>query len=128
MPICLVGGAKVAVVTAELFSVSWTIAATGAEWQRAYHGAPGAIVSGELKARAMSADAEAPLPGAQREGDWFVWRTARRAFPVVSFGADPGTRDWKVCWDGTCKPLAELTGVPEGRDVTAVPCKADAVP
>ena len=125
MAVCLIGGAKVGIVAAELFSVAWVVEATGAEWQRVYAVAPGAIVAGELKARAAGPEAEAPLPGALRDGEWFVWRGARRAYPVVSFGADPGTRDWRVCWDGACRPLAELTGAPAGRDITAAPCRAE---
>ena len=128
MAVCLIGGAKVAVVAAELFTVAWVQEATGAEWRRSYHVAPGAIVTAELRVKATAPDAEPPLPGAIRDGDWFTWRFARRAFPVISFGAEPGARDWQICWDGSCKPLADLTGAPPGRDITATPCRADQVP
>lgn len=128
MAVCLMGGAKVAVVAAELFSVGWTVETTGAEWRRTYMVAPGAIVTAEMRAKAATPDAEAPLPGSVREEDWFVWRSSRRAFPVIAFGSEPGTRDWRVCWDGSCKRLDDLTGAPAGRDITAVPCKAEPVP
>lgn len=125
MPVCLAGGAKVALIAADLFSVAWTVEATGAEWRRGYHVAPGAIVSAELRARATAPDAEPPLPGATRDGEWFVWRGTRRAFPVVSFGSEAGTRDWKVCTEEGCRSLADLTGAAPGRDITAVPCRAE---
>lgn len=126
MAVCLLGGAKIAVVTADLFTVAWTMQATGVEWQRTYMVAPGAIVTAEL--RAKTADAEPPLPGGQRDGDSFVWRMSKRAFPMVYFGGEPGTADWKVCWDGSCKPLRALTDTAEGVDITARPCKAEAAP
>jgi hypothetical protein len=126
MAACLFGGTKVAVIAADLFSVAWTVEATGVEWRRAYQVAPGAIVVSELRARAI--EAEPPLPGSTRDGDWYVWRPQRRAFPVIAFGSEPGTRDWQICWEGSCKPLADLTGAPAGRDITAAPCKAEAAP
>ncbi|MEJ1161515.1 hypothetical protein [Prosthecomicrobium sp. N25] len=126
MAACLIGGAKVAVVAADLFTLAWTVEATGVEWRRSYQVAPGGMVAADLRAKAV--EPEPPLPAATRDGDWYVWRVQRRAFPVVAFGAEPGTRDWQVCWDGSCKPLADLTGAPPGRDITAAPCKAEAAP
>ena len=124
MAVCFIGGAKVGIVATQLFSIGWTVADTGAHWQRAYQVAPGALVVHDLRAKDLP-KGEDPLPGYTKEGDWYVWHTSRRAFPVISFGSEGGTKNWEICADGKCQPLTALTGAPEGSDVNAVPCKAE---
>lgn len=124
MAVCFIGGTKVGIVAAQMFSIAWTVADTGAHWQRGYQVAPGALVVAELRAKDLPAG-EAPLPGYEKDGDWYVWHSSRRAFPVISFGAEPGAKDWQVCADGRCQTLADLAGVAPGADVTATPCRVD---
>jgi Domain of unknown function (DUF1850) len=128
MAVCFTGGAKIAVIAADMFAVAWAPTGSHAEWRRIYDVAPGAIITRELRVKGL-AEGETLLPGSQDEGEWHVWHMPRRSFPVISFGSEPGATDWKLCGpDGTCNRLADMTGAPEGADVTAVPCKAEAVP
>jgi hypothetical protein len=127
MSVCLVGGAKVAIVAADLFRIAWTQQGSHAEWQRSYDVAPGAIVAHDLRAKDFG-PGEEPLPGSSRDGDWYVWRMPRNMFPAVSFGAEPGATDWRICTRDHCDALASLTGSPDGTDITAIPCKAEEKP
>ena len=125
MAVCFIGGAKVAVIVAEAFTLAWGQSGSSVEWQRIYDVAPGAIITRELRASHFG-PGEQPLPGSVQEGDWYVWRGSRRTLPAVSFGSEPGAINWRICDKDKCSAVAELTGAPDGTDITAVPCKAEA--
>lgn len=124
MPICLIAGARSAVLAAEVVTLVWTHSVEKTEWRETWGLAPSAtrLVAVEARVKGSGAGME-PGPGARLVDGWWVWRPDLPPVPSVRLARSDAVADWRLCSRHTCSaPDAVLPGLAADAPVEIAPC------
>ncbi|MFG1317035.1 DUF1850 domain-containing protein [Xanthobacter autotrophicus] len=110
MPVaCLVAGAYVARL-AVMFTLAWTHSVAKSEWQEDWRATPGGLVLDAVRVEGSGAGMEPP-DDAVREGRFYVAHPRLPPQREVLLRRSGATADWRVCMDGSCRPMGALLPV-----------------
>ncbi|MFG1376924.1 DUF1850 domain-containing protein [Xanthobacter autotrophicus] len=109
MPVaCLITGAHVARL-AVAFTLAWTHSVEKSEWQEDWRATPQGLVLDTVRVEGSGAGMEPP-EDATREGRFYVAHPLLPPQREVLLRRSGATADWRVCMDGTCRPMGTLLG------------------
>jgi hypothetical protein len=103
----------------DAFRLAWTHSVEKVEWREEWRVAAGRLELVEASVAGSAAGMEPPPEAVFAAGRW-VWhpRVVRRELVLARSGF---TADWRLCIDGTCRPLETLLPEKDGQ-ATLVAC------
>ena len=105
---CLfVAGALRAVVPAHDFTVAWIHSVAKTAWEEHYRVAGDSLALVEARVQGSGAGMDPPPEARFRDG-WWTWRPPLSPLPAIRLTLSSFTRDYDLCWDGSCHKLARL--------------------
>ena len=113
--LCLDG----AFLPAVAFTLSWMHSVERTEWQEDYRIAAGRLMLVEARIRGSGAGMEPP-PGAVLAEGWWRYRPDLPPLPELRLTRSGATADYRMCWDGACRPLAQLAPIRAEGSVTVL--------
>jgi len=102
--VALIGGALLATIPAERFTLSWVHSVEKTEWREEWRIDDGRLVLTQARIRSTGAGMEPP-DGARLEDGWWAWRPTLAPQPRVVLAASDHTADHTLCAAGVCRPL-----------------------
>jgi hypothetical protein len=102
--VALVGGALLATIPAESFTLSWTHSVERTEWREDWRIADGRLALVRARIKSTGAGMEPP-DGARLEDGWWTWRPALAAQERIVLAASGHTADHTLCMADACRPL-----------------------
>lgn len=119
---CLMVGAKAITLASALFTLSWTHSVEKTGWSETYAVTAKGLQLTEARVMGSGAGMD-PGPGAQLEGDWWVWTPTLGPVPQIVLAASGATvGGWHLChggWPGSdCRTL----GAKQGAPIVLRPC------
>ncbi|HYD65244.1 DUF1850 domain-containing protein [Azospirillum sp.] len=102
--VALVGGALLATIPAERFSLSWTHSVEKTEWREDWRIDGGRLVLARAWIKSTGAGMEPP-DGARLEDGWWTWTPALAPQPRMILAASDHTADHTLCAAGSCRLL-----------------------
>jgi hypothetical protein len=123
MPVCIaVAQTLVAVLPTVAFTLVWTHSVEKTEWWEAWRIENGRLRSVEAVITGSAAGMEPP-PGAVLVDN--VWRYVPAAPPTTRLRlAYSQFGDYRLCWEGACRPLASLLPACASEPIELYPCQA----
>lgn len=124
MPVCLaLAQAVVAVLPTDAFTLLWTHSVERTEWREEWR-----IEDGRLRVVAAtiagSGAGMEPPPGAVLADNAWHYVPAMPPMARLRLANSQSGGDYRLCWDGACRPLASLLpGSPE-EPIELYPCDA----
>jgi hypothetical protein len=121
MPLCIAAGALVATLAVESFTLAWTHSIEKVRWEEDWRLSDGWLHLLEARIRGSGAGMEPP-EGARLENG--VWHYAPRLDPLprLRLAHSIYTAGYELCFEGRCRPLAELAGSAENEPVELFVC------
>ncbi|MDK9695131.1 MAG: DUF1850 domain-containing protein [Siculibacillus sp.] len=107
--LCLVAGDVGVRLATALLTLSWTHSIEKVEWRETWRAVPAGLELVEARVKGSGAGME-PGEDARLVGGWWVWRPERPAVAEVVLARSGVTADWRVCVEGTCRPVGEILG------------------
>ena len=125
MPVCLaLAQAVVAVLPTDVFTLLWTHSVERTEWREEWR-----IEDGRLRLVAATVAGSGagmePPPGAVLVDN--AWHYVPAVAPMTRLrlaNSQSGGGDYRLCWDGSCRPLASLLPASSEEPVELYPCDA----
>lgn len=104
-------------------TLAWVHSVEKVRWEETWRAEGGRLVAVEARVQGGGAGMEPPPDAALRDG-WFVYRPAIGPLERISLSRRGFAQDYELCWDGACRPMADLA--PPGPDGTTdlFPCPA----
>lgn len=119
--LALAGGALLASIPADHFTLSWTHSVEHTEWREEWRIDGGALVLESARVKGGGAGVEPP-PDARLSDGWFVWTPRLPAQARVVLAASSYTAEHRLCVGGTCRALSEWLGGPPAGAVEMRAC------
>lgn len=128
MTVCLLlAGAVAAALPTEAFTLAWTHSVEKTEWREEWRVEDGRLALVEASVAGSGAGMQ-PADGARLEGGAWRWRPSVEPLPRLLLANSAYGGDYRLCWDGTCRPLAALLREAVGEPVEVAPCRQPAAP
>ncbi|HEY3917855.1 MAG TPA: DUF1850 domain-containing protein [Stellaceae bacterium] len=122
--ICLALGARRASLPVDRFTLAWTHSVEKTGWQEDYALRGTALVLTEARIQGTGAGMEPPPDAVLRDG-WWHYMPKLPPLPELRLTLSPYTADYRLCWQGRCRPLAQVIGAKRLTGVVVVrPCAA----
>jgi hypothetical protein len=123
MPVCLaVAGALIAALPTQAFSLVWSHSVEKGEWREEWR------IEGD-RLRLAAAAVQGSGAGMEPQQDATLvdgaWRWAPEAPPIMRLvlANSAFAGDYRLCWDGTCRPLTAVLASGAGGAVEVYPCR-----
>ena len=118
--LCLVLGAKTVTLPTDHLTLAWTHSIEKSEWQEDYRLVDRRLILTEARIEGTGAGMEPP-PDARFEAGWWRYRPKLAPLPELRLTLSAYTADYRLCWDGACRPLRGLFGrnAPDGVVILA---------
>ncbi|MGQ9371752.1 DUF1850 domain-containing protein [Azospirillum sp. A39] len=107
--IATLGGALLAALPGDRFTLSWTHSIEKVEWQEDWRVADGRLAVVQARVKGSGAGME-PGEGAHLIDGWWTWRPEVPPQNRVVLAASSFTSDHQLCVGGDCRPLHAWTG------------------
>lgn len=108
--VCVItGGALLALPTAQV-TLAWTHSVERVRWEEDYLAVERGLLPVAARVRGSGAGME-PGEEAVLRGGWWHWQPAQRPHEVLRLSRSDFGGDHELCWDGSCRSLAELAPV-----------------
>jgi len=118
MGLCILAGAKAAMLTASAFTLAWTHSVEKTEWREEWRIAPAGLELTEARVKGSGAGIDPP-EGAVLEDGWWIYAPKVAPVPRLVLAASGATvSGWTLCGEGKCLTL----GAEAGETVTLEPC------
>jgi hypothetical protein len=122
MPVCLVAAqAFAAVLPTEAFSLTWTHSVEQTIWREEWRVEGEALRLAKAAIQGSGAGMEPPPGALLRDGAW-VWTPETPPIARLVLANTTFVPDWRLCWEGTCRPLASLLPGATSGPITVYPC------
>ena len=120
--ICLALGARHVSLPADRFTLAWTHSVEKTRWEEDYAIRGPGLALTEARIQGTGAGMEPPPDALFRDG-WWRYVPHLPVLPELRLTLSPYTADYRLCWKGQCRMLAELVGTkpPEGVAIVR-PC------
>lgn len=113
----LASGALAAALPVGAFTLAWTHSVEKTEWREDWSVRDGALVVERARIRGSGAGMEPPQGAVLADG-WWEYVPDLPPQKELVLARSGFTADYTLCWDGQCRPLAELVPLPEEPTVT----------
>lgn len=122
--LCLLAGGAVTRLAVTAFTLAWVHSIEKIPLEDDWVVEPAGLLMVESRIKGSGAGIE-PGEGARLQGGWLRWHPEAPPIPelVLRRSGYPGTGDWTLCTDGTCRPFSALLP-PDADPVTLAPCRA----
>ncbi|GAB1412978.1 MAG: hypothetical protein AMXMBFR31_02890 [Candidatus Desulfobacillus denitrificans] len=120
--LCLAAGALVTTLAVDAFTLAWTHSIEKIRWEEDWRLAGGRLELVEARIRGSGAGMEPPAGAVLENGVW-RYRPATAPLARLRLANSAFTADYELCFDGRCRPLAELAGGAENRPVELYVCE-----
>ena len=118
MGLCILAGAKTAMLAASAFTLAWTHSVEKTEWREEWRIGPAGLELTEARVKGSGAGIDPP-EGAVLEDGWWVYAPKVAPVPRLVLAASGATvSGWSLCADGDCLTL----GAEAGEAVTLEAC------
>ena len=105
MSLCILGLAQTLVISASIFSLSWTHSVEGTRWEETWHVQDGELQVVEARVKGSGAGMEPPET-AVLNGGWWVFQPNVPPQEKLFLAASGVTQDgWLLCANGKCWSL-----------------------
>ncbi len=111
--ICLSAGALHAFIATAQFALAWTHSIEKILWEEDYRAVNGRLELIEARVRGSGAGMEPPAGAVLRDGAWH-YRPALPPQPALQLARSTYVRDYDLCVEGTCRPLADWIPISAG--------------
>lgn len=118
--IALLGGALLAELPADRFTLSWTHSVERIEWQEDWRATPEGLRIEQARVRGHGAGMEVP-DGATLSDGWWRYQPSLAPLERLVLANSDFTADYRLCTADGCRPLSEVTGATD-RPVVFSPC------
>lgn len=96
------------------FTLAWTHSVQKTEWQEDWRiAANGRLFIAEARVQGTGAGMEPPS-GSRFDGEYWRWVPKLPPMREVTLRRSGATADWRLCIDGTCRPIGDV--VPKDAD------------
>jgi hypothetical protein len=120
--ICLALGARHVSLPADHFTLAWTHTVEKTQWQEDYAIRGNGLALTEARIQGTGAGMEPP-PDALLQRGWWHYVPRLPVLPELRLTLSPYTADYRICWNGRCRSLAQVIGAKQRKGVVAVrPC------
>lgn len=117
--LCLTTGALTATLALSSFTLSWTHSIEKVEWREDWRVEDGLLVPEAAWVRGSGAGMEPPADAVLVDG-WWRYRPTLGPQEELVLARSRFAGDYRLCWDGGCRPLADIMPLPEQPGVTIV--------
>jgi hypothetical protein len=122
MPVCLaVAGALMASLPTKAFGLVWNHSVEKTEWREEW------VVEGdrlrlvEAAIEGSGAGMEPPADAVLMDGAW-RWKPSAPPLARLVLADSPFAGDYRLCWSGGCRPLADLAPPQPSGPLELYPC------
>jgi hypothetical protein len=120
--LCVAAAALSVALPIQSFTLEWTHSIEKIRWEEDYRITAGGFELVEARIRGSGAGMEPPEGAVLKDGAWH-YRPPLPLLPQLLLARSPYTADYKLCWDGRCRPMAEIAGpVDKAPELTLTPC------
>ena len=120
--LCLAAAAFSVALPIQTFTLMWTHSIEKVRWEEDYRIESGGLVLDEARVRGSGAGMEPPPGAVLKNGTWH-YRPALSPLPRLRLARSPYTADYTLCWDGRCRPMADIAGpVQRAPEIDLFPC------
>lgn len=120
--LCIAVGARLVTVPTQAFTLEWMHTIEKVRWAEDYLVAGDWLLLTRAHIRGSGAGMEPP-GDAVKEGDVWTYRPSDRWRRSVELARSEFGADYRLCFDGLCRPLVEF--IPAGQPTTLTACRAD---
>lgn len=120
MSLCLAALGLLVQLGTDRLTLAWTHSVEKIVWEEDWRDTPAGLVLDEARVRGSGAGMDPP-PEARFDGHAWRWRPTLPPLPGVALRRSGATADWRLCVDGTCRPLGDYVP-PDADPVTFQPC------
>lgn len=122
--ICLAAAAFSAVLPLQSFTLAWTHSVEKIRWEEDYRVTGQHLQLVEARIRGSGAGMELSEGAVLKDGVWH-YTPALPPLPRLRLARSGYVADYDLCWDGACRPLADILGSMERAPAVEVfPCGA----
>lgn len=124
--LCLLTAAGVVVATmaATEFTLVWTHSVEKVAWHEDWRVEAGRLVAVAARVKGSGAGME-PADGAVLVDGWWTYRPSLPPQERLVLTRSPYVDDYRLCWDGACRAMADLAPMGAQPDLTIIePCAA----
>ena len=122
MPVCLaLAGAFLAALPAQAFTLVWTHSVEKTEWREEWSVEGDRLRLAEAAVRGSGAGMEPPADAALTDGAW-RWTPEAPLLGRLMLANSPFAGDYRLCWSGGCRPLADLAPPQPSAPIELYPC------
>ncbi|MEZ5616352.1 MAG: DUF1850 domain-containing protein [Rhodocyclaceae bacterium] len=121
MSLCIAAGALVATLAVDAFTLAWTHSIEKVRWEEDWRIEAGQLHLVEARIRGSGAGMEPPEGAVLEKGVW-RYRPALAPLERLRLAHSTFARGYELCFDGRCRPLAELAGRAENEPVDLFAC------
>ena len=129
MPLCVLGGGKLASLAVAGFTLAWTHTVERIPWEEDWRVEPDRLVLETSRVKGSGAGMD-PAPEARLVDGWYQWHPNETRREIVLRRME-GVGDWRLCTAGekehdrNCRALGDVV---DADPVTLRPCPAPATP
>ena len=110
MPVCLIEGAKLAVIAANAFTLAWTHTVEKTGWEEDWHADGDGLVLDEARIKGSGAGMEPPDDARLVDG-WLRYAPPELRVPELRLANNGGPAGrWRICSDGQCREIGAAAG------------------
>ena len=122
MPVCLaVAGALVGALPTEAFSLVWSHSVEKTEWREEWSVEGDRLRLAEAAVRGSGAGMEPPADAELVAGEWRYLPDVP-ALHCLTLANSDFAGDYRLCWNGACRPLADLAPPQPSGPIELYPC------
>jgi hypothetical protein len=119
LSLCLASAGLVKALAISAFTLVWTHSVEKVDWQEDWRVTPDGLELTQARVKGSGAGMEPP-PEARLVNGWFQWKPARGPMAEVQLGNSGAAGEWRLCSNGQCRTLSEISGHPVGTNVTTM--------
>ncbi len=120
--LCVVAAALSVALPLQSFTLAWTHSIEKIRWEEDYRIAGDRLQLVEARIRGSGAGMEPPA-GARLDGGVWHYTPALPPLPRLRLARSPYVADYQLCWNGGCRPMADIIGTVEAApEVELGPC------
>lgn len=118
----LAAGTLVASISTPLLTLSWTHSIEKILWEEDYRIEGQKLTLSAARIRGNGAGMEPPEGASLRAGVWH-YRPQLAQLEKLTLARSPAVADYTLCWQGHCRPLADLAGTAQNNPIVELtPC------
>lgn len=117
--LCLIAAAASVALPLQGFTLAWMHSIEKIRWEEDYRIVGDRLELTEARIRGSGAGMEPPEGAVLRDGAWH-YRPDLPALERLQLVRSSYVRDYELCWDGACRPLATILGPVESAPMVEV--------